>query len=60
MIKELGIRTNDLLHCLQNSVEADGFKLEDFSPKMLHKIPNGFISFHPDVEKTSDALFSHD
>ena len=54
------IRTNDLLHCLQDNVKAYDFELEDCGPKMLHKIPDGFRSSHPDMEKTSNALFSLD
>ena len=49
---------NDLRHCLQDSVRAYDFELEDCGPKTLYKISYGFGSSHSDVEKTGDALFS--
>ena len=37
---------------------AYDIKLEDQGPKTFHKVPNGLESLHPDMEKTSDTLFS--
>ena len=53
----LDIRTNGLLHCLQDNVGAYGIELEDCGSKTFHKVLDGLRSPHPDVEKAGDALF---
>ena len=46
--------------CLQDSVKAYGFELEDRGPKTLHKISDELGLPHPGVEETGDALFPLD
>ena len=51
MNKKLGIRANDLLHYLQDSVEAYDIELENHGSKTLHKVLDGLGSPHPGCEK---------
>ena len=51
---------NSLFHCLQDNVGAYGIELEDRDLEMFHKVPCGLGSPHPGVEKSVDALLSHD
>ena len=51
---------NGLLYCLQDSVGAYGFEMEDYNLKMLHEISDGLRPSHQDLEKTDDSLFPPD
>ena len=56
----MGIRANSLFHHLRDNIGAYGVKLEDCGPKTFHKVLDGLGSPYPNVEKTSDTLFSLD